>query len=265
MSRSTPIANLHRSANGLRTFVDRLHSNTETHIDPFNDFLCAFDFVKCSDNDDVSIIAKGLQQKLDTLAKKGITTTTYTSIDNDIHGYIEDLALPDVMMNGAAISLLHGKFNCANAMPMPVDNMFTMTVLNITPNPILETVFYPWMRALGGVNSENGENGRLDDLNYPRADFTVKFPHLSLDGAYYVYYNARPVNIETYKPSNKPAQKMYRNVTFTFDYFMIHEVVDVAEYAKDKILSAPPLPIIPNMYDPGGINDFNNSAGIMPA
>lgn len=198
------------SFTGLRNFVNELNANTaQQAIDPYNTFKCYFTLVEPY--------------------SKNFTTNSYIDINNDIelHKYIEELKLPDVITDGGSTPLLHGKYNLTTTLPIPVDNKFTVSFINLMPDPIIETVMYPWMQAVAGVGFINTDVGAANDLDYPRADFTVTFPHLTLFDinaqAYpeYTYHNARPINIQTYKPSNKPATSMYREVQFAFDYFSI--------------------------------------------
>ena len=205
------------SFNGLRNFVNTLNEDTATQaIDPYNTFECRFIFVEPYSS---------LYKIINTY---NITNSYIGGIhDTELHKYIEELKLPDVITDGGSTPLLHGKYNLTTTLPIPVDNKFTVSFINLMPNPIIETMMYPWMQAVAGVDNLNSPVGAASDLDYPRADFTVTFPHLTLfdinAGAYpkYTYHNARPINIQTYKPSNKPATSLYREVQFAFDYFSI--------------------------------------------
>lgn len=210
------------SFNNLKTFITSLATNNESTVDPYNTFRCKFEFVKPYHNPKKYKYIKGSLVKLIDL--------------DDWHTVIEDLKLPDVIIDGGTVSLLHGKYNLGTTIPLPVDNKFSVSFLNIAPSPIIETLMYPWMKACVGVDSavNNEKEGELTDLDYPRADFTVSFPHLKLltpasSNTYYPVYkylNTRPISIETFKPSNKPATSLYRTVTFTFDYFICEEQKD---------------------------------------
>lgn len=202
------------SFNGLRNFVNTLNEDTATQaIDPYNTFECYFTLVEPYSSE--------------------YSTFNYTNryigdIHNkELHKYIEELKLPDVITDGGSTPLLHGKYNLTTTLPIPVDNKFTVSFINLMPKPIIETTMYPWMRTVAGVDKLNSTTGAASDLNYPRADFTVTFPHLKLFDIdtqpypQYTYHNARPINIQTYKPSNKPATSLYREVQFAFDYFSI--------------------------------------------
>ena len=204
------------SFNGLRNFVNTLNEDTAKAIDPYNTFECYFTFV-------VPDTKKYFLKNFKNFLIKNI----YIGNNIELHKYIEELKLPDVITDGGSTPLLHGKYNLTTTLPIPVDNKFTVSFINLMPNPIIETMMYPWMQAVAGVGFINKDVGAANDLDYPRADFTVTFPHLTLFGikadAYpkYTYHNARPINIQTYKPSNKPATSMYREVQFAFDYFSI--------------------------------------------
>lgn len=203
------------SFNGLRNFVNELNANTAKEaVDPYNTFNCWF-----------TVVAPYSME---------FSTWNYTDMyvgkihDKELHKYIEELKLPDVITDGGSTPLLHGKYNLTTTLPIPVDNKFTVSFINLMPEPIIENVMYPWMRTVAGVDKLNLPAGNTNDLDYPRADFTVTFPHLRLfnttdDVEYpqYTYHNARPINIQTYKPSNKPATSLYREVQFAFDYFSI--------------------------------------------
>jgi len=204
------------SFNGLRNFVNTLNEDTAKAIDPYNTFECYFTFV-------VPDTKKYFLKNFKNFLIKNI----YIGNNIELHKYIEELKLPDVITDGGSTPLLHGKYNLTTTLPIPVDNKFTVSFINLMPNPIIETMMYPWMQAVAGVGFINKDVGAANDLDYPRADFTVTFPHLTLfginAGAYpkYTYHNARPINIQTYNPSNKPATSMYREVQFAFDYFSI--------------------------------------------
>ena len=206
------------SFTGLRNFVNELNANTaQQAVDPYNTFNCWFTLVA-----PYSVV----------LSTYNITNSYIGAIHNkELHKYIEELKLPDVITDGGSTPLLHGKYNLTTTLPIPVDNKFTVSFINLMPNPIIETVMYSWMQAVAGVGLINTEVGAANDLDYPRADFTVTFPHLRLFNTndnvkypQYTYHNARPINIQTYKPSNKPATSLYREVQFAFDYFSISYV-----------------------------------------
>lgn len=203
------------SFNGLRNFVNELNANTAHQaVDPYNTFNCRFTLVEPYSM---------------ALSTYNITNSYIGAIgDTELHKYIEELKLPDVITDGGSTPLLHGKYNLTTTLPIPVDNKFTVSFINLMPKPIIETVLYPWMRTVAGVDNLNSTAGEASDLDYPRADFTVTFPHLRLfnttdnvEYPQYTYHNARPINIQTYKPSNKPATSLYREVQFAFDYFSI--------------------------------------------
>lgn len=204
---------------GLRNFVNELNANTAKEaVDPYNTFNCKF-----------TVVAP-YSSMFRILFSTYIKTIRYIGdIHNkELHKYIEELKLPDVITDGGSTPLLHGKYNLTTTLPIPVDNKFTVSFINLMPEPIIENVMYPWMRTVAGVDKLNSEAGEADDLDYPRADFTVTFPHLRLfnttdnvEYPQYTYHNARPINIQTYKPSNKPATSLYREVQFAFDYFSI--------------------------------------------
>ncbi len=202
----------------LRNFVNELNANTAKEaIDPYNTFECWFTLV-------------APHSSLYRLIFSAYTKTSRYIGDihnKELHKYIEELKLPDVITDGGSTPLLHGKYNLTTTLPVPVDNKFTVSFINLMPNPIIETVMYPWMRTVAGVDKLNLPTGEANDLDYPRADFNVTFPHLKLFDIdtqpypQYIYHNARPINIQTYKPSNKPATSLYREVQFAFDYFSI--------------------------------------------
>lgn len=215
------------SFSGLKNFITDLndkHKPIQYAIDPYNTFNCKFTLV---------VPYSSRRILFSTYIKK--TSRYMGDIHNkELYKYIEELKLPDVITDGGSTPLLHGKYNLTTTLPIPVDNKFTVSFINLMPKPIIENVMYPWMQRVAGVNSSNSEAGEageaieFGDLDYPRADFTVTFPHLKLfntndnvEYPQYTYHNARPINIQTYKPSNKPATSLYREVQFAFDYFSI--------------------------------------------
>lgn len=215
------------SISNLTQFVNNLHPNNGTiaRIDPFNNFECTLTFVEHTAN------ISAWTARFDTAIKPFIVTGSNTGtgiLDNSFHALIEDLTLPNIIVNGEQVPLMHGKYHTGTVIPLPADNTFTMTLLNTAPSPIIETVIYPWLQEMSGVVENN-----TTALDYPRADFTIVFPHLQRpipsnmdinntpNIPCYMYHNVRPVSIELYNPSNKPNTKMYRTVTFTFDYFTI--------------------------------------------
>ena len=203
------------SFGGLKKFVNELNEKPAQHaIDPYNTFNCKFTLVEPYSVE---------------FSTYNITNSYIGDIHNkELYKYIEELKLPDVITDGGSTPLLHGKYNLTTTLPITVDNKFTVSFINLMPEPIIENVMYRWMRTVAGVDNLNLSAGVAGDLDYPRADFTVTFPHLRLfnttdnvEYPQYTYHNARPINIQTYKPSNKPATSLYREVQFAFDYFSI--------------------------------------------
>lgn len=218
------------SFEGLRSFVTELNKNSAKEaVDPYNTFNCKFTLVEPYNSEEFSTYNSDILYK------------------DELYKYIEELKLPDVITDGGSTPLLHGKYNLTTTLPITVDNKFTVSFINLMPKPIIENVMYPWMQRVAGVNSSNSKDGTGSDLDYPRADFTVTFPHLRLfnnttDGVkysqypQYTYHNARPINIQTYKPSNKPATSLYREVQFAFDYFSIsHENSDNLKMLRNAV------------------------------
>ena len=208
----------------LQQFIHQLHKpDIDYRVDPYNTFLCQIDMVDPITKRPWSDILSGLHVPIDPNfdPNSGL-------LNKDIHALIEDITIPKISSAGNSESLLHGKYQTFTTYPLMTDGTFSIKFLNTAPNPIIESVIYPWMKDCSlGFN----ENPSLEDLNYPRADLTIIFPHLYIDSGlnaeqmaaipYYKYFNIRPINIEMYSPSNKPAQSMYRSAVFAFDYFAV--------------------------------------------
>ena len=225
---------------GLTNFVDNLYNQQEQHPDPYNTFLAQME-----------LVGDGIIYNLDPFERdkflsyyhKDISFNLYNEdefqegdlveekisahnagISESMHHLIEDITVPDVSITGESKSLLHGNYQTLTTYPLIIGGHFDIKFLNLAPNPIIETIMYPWMETCTvGYKDEPQES----DLNYPKADLTIVFPHLykfrqlTMHQPYYKYFNIRPIQIEMYNPSNKPNDKMYRKVTFAFDYFAV--------------------------------------------
>ena len=219
---------------GLRNFVNHFQSEgAEYHPDPYNTFLAQMEIVYGGENPFYSELPIAL--KLMNFHEKLIANTESerkciddAKISRTIHHLIEDISSPNISIKGGeSKTLLTGPYQTLTTYPLAIGGTFEIKFLNVAPNPIIESVMYPWMKE---CTIGYGEEANSYDLEYPRGDLTIAFPHLYKfaanlqDRPYYKYFNIRPVEIETYKPSNKPNDTMYRKVMFAFDYFAVLNV-----------------------------------------
>ena len=93
----------------------------------------------------------------------------------------------------------------------PDSQTFSLTVLN-TKVPILEEVFYPWLREV------QYPSWNYADYPYTTADLRINLT--SHSDVSYVILSCRPTNITSYNPSHELGP-ITRSITFTFDLMYI--------------------------------------------
>lgn len=105
-----------------------------------------------------------------------------------------------------------GKFSIPGRMLVPDNNTFSMEVVNVK-SPVLENVFYPWMRET------TLPYWSYEEEPFTTATVTIDFqPH---SDTVYKFYGCRPQQIQLIQPDQSPSFNLTRNVTFAFDFMTI--------------------------------------------
>lgn len=127
----------------------------------------------------------------------------------DLGIYIQKLTLPNLRVAGDDKSTtLVGEFPIPGNIVIPDNPTFTMEIVNVEA-PVIENVFYPWMRET-----------TLPWWSYEEQPFTTATVTIDFSGhsnAKYVFLGCRPVQIQTMQPDQAPTVSLTRNVTFAFD------------------------------------------------
>ena len=149
-------------------------------------------------------------------------TTTVTQnvkrpITADLHLqlgiYIQKVALPNVQVEGGEESTtLVGKFPIPGNLVTPDNMNFSMDVVNVQ-SPVIENVFYPWMRET------TFPWWSYDDQPFTTAEVTFDFTEHS--NVKYHFFGCRPIHMQLVQPDQSPTPSVTRNIQFAFDFMTI--------------------------------------------
>lgn len=103
---------------------------------------------------------------------------------------------------------------------------FSLKILN-TKVPILERIFYPWMREVSYPY--------WSYLTHPYTTATVTISFQSHSDVAYVFLGARPTSIESINATNSLDTNMARGVTFAFDFMYVSSLGKNSETIKDTL------------------------------
>lgn len=136
----------------------------------------------------------------------------------DFTPFIQNVTLPNVQVGGSEdIQTILGSYTTSGYMIEPDSHEFNLEVVN-TKLPILETVFYPWMRETTQPFWVYEEQ--------PYTTATIKFDLTDHTDLTYVFYGCFPVYIQTFDPSQQLNSQFTRQVRIKFQYMNILSSLD---------------------------------------
>lgn len=113
---------------------------------------------------------------------------------------------------------------------IPDKKDLTMTIVN-TRVPLLERIFYPWMREV------TLPWWSYETQPYTTATITVDFTKHS--DIKYVFYGCRPSQINLQQAKQSPdGDNLTRQLTMMFDFMIVKSKLNVTESVKDKLLGS---------------------------
>ena len=146
--------------------------------------------------------------------------------------YVQSIKMPNVKLNeGGKTKILptFGEFPVSGLFAQPDNNKLTMTILN-TKLPLIERIFYPWMKEVGLPY------WAYETQPYTTATILVDFnKHSDIQ---YVFAGCRPSSINLITASQQNNQSFSRDVEFTFDSMIIKSKLTVKDDAKSSIFGA---------------------------
>lgn len=143
--------------------------------------------------------------------------------------YIQSITVPKLQIKeGQTIETQLGAFPIPGNIVQPDSNTLIMSIIN-TKVPLLERVFYPWMREV-----------TLPYWSYAQCPYTTATITIDMTkhaDFSYVFYGCRPTVIQTEQPTQEPDQTITRDVTFQFDHMTVQSSLTASEDWKSKLLS----------------------------
>ena len=142
--------------------------------------------------------------------------------------YVQDITIPQLRISdGETLTTPVGNFQTNGWSVVPDNNMLQMTILN-TKLPLIERIFYPWMREV------TLPYWSYNDRPYTIANIVVDFnKHTDIK---YVFTGCRPTQLQMINANQENDQSFKRQVTFTFDFMYIETDFDVRDDLKDKLI-----------------------------
>lgn len=188
-------------------------SNVGKHT--FLEYLCQANLMTNSDN------------YLGTLT--GIAGQSSTSpLELNIGFYVQSMTVPVMKMEDGGIAETSlGKFPLNGRYVSPDNNTLVMSILN-TKVPLLERIFYPWMREC------TMPYWSYENQPYTTATITVDMTKHS--DMKYVFYGCRPSQIATEQPTQEVDTTITRDITFIFDFMYVNSDLKTHESVTDKLL-----------------------------
>ena len=131
----------------------------------------------------------------------------------DLTQFVQRINLPNITIpNSENISTILGNFQTTGTLVDVESHEFSIDILN-TKLPLIETVFYPWMREV-----------TLPYWSYNQYPYTLGKLTIDLNthcDVQYIIYGVKPKTVQTYNPSQEFNSNMVRFVTFSFDYMLV--------------------------------------------
>lgn len=143
--------------------------------------------------------------------------------------YCQDITVPQMTIaDGGVATGMFGDFPINGTVLKPDNNKLTMSILN-TRVPLIERLFYPWMREV------TLPYWSYDTQPYTTATITVDFTkHADMK---YVFCGCRPTYVTLTQP-NQQNSEIKRQVTFAFDFMYISSKLRHNEKALKKLLGS---------------------------
>lgn len=144
--------------------------------------------------------------------------------------YVQGITLPRIkMIDGGKVSTQLADFITNGSYLTPDNNNIQMDIL-CTKLPLIERIFYPWMREV------TFPYWSYDEQPYTTADITIDFnKHTDLK---YLFTGCRPTSIDVIQPKQSADAEITRQVTFTFDFMFIISNLTTQPSVKDRLLGA---------------------------
>lgn len=150
----------------------------------------------------------------------------------DLSQFVQDITVPFLgQQQGEESQSLLGKFQANGMFIAPDNNELMLTVLN-TKLPIVEYLFYPWMREV------TLPYWSYESQPYTTATTVIDFSkHADLQ---YIFCGCRPKTIQTLQPNNVvDGSALKRQVTLMFDFmFISSRSMQVQPSAGDILMGA---------------------------
>ena len=143
--------------------------------------------------------------------------------------YCQEITVPQMTIpDGGVATGMFGDFPINGTVLKPDNNKLTMSILN-TRVPLIERLFYPWMREV------TLPYWSYDTQPYTTATITVDFTkHADMK---YVFCGCRPTYVNLTQP-NQQNSEIKRQVTFAFDFMYISSKLRHNEKALKKLLGS---------------------------
>lgn len=144
--------------------------------------------------------------------------------------YVQDITIPQLKMaEGGKMTTLIGEFPINGSYIVPDNTSLQMTILN-TKLPLIERIFYPWMREV------TLPQWSYNTQPYTTATITIDFSkHTDLQ---YVFCGCRPCNLQMINANQQNDQVFKRQVSFLFDFMFITSKLTTMESTTSKLLGA---------------------------
>lgn len=149
-----------------------------------------------------------------------------TPLELQLGYYVQAITVPKIKIIDEKSQTFLGDFAINTGAVIPDNNNLQMEIIN-TKLPLIERIFYPWMREI------TMPYWMYDSQPYTTATITIDFSkHMPLQ---YVFTGCRPTNIDTIQPTQEVNSTITRQVTFTFDFMFItsDKYLVISEQNKD--------------------------------
>lgn len=145
--------------------------------------------------------------------------------------YCQEITIPNLkMIDGGKVTSILGEFPVNGNYIMPDNNNLQFSFVN-TKVPLMERIFYPWMREV------TLPWWSYDSQPYTTATVTVDFTKHS--DIKYMFFGCRPSQINMQQANQDPSgDNLKRQVTMVFDYMIVTSSLGVTESVKDKLLGS---------------------------
>lgn len=160
----------------------------------------------------------------------GEAATQIKPLEIQLGYYVQNITIPQIKMPEGKKSITPlGEFTTNGSYVIPDNNQLQLTILN-TKLPIIERIFYPWLREV------TLPWWTYETQPYTTATVTVDFSkHTDMQ---YVFCGCRPQQIQTMQPSQENDQSFQRTVTLIFDYMFITSKLTTMPSTKERLYGA---------------------------